>query len=83
MKCLNGDLNQMYTQENFLRNRGISVTVDGGIPMVKTEDYERSIRAIYGNRIIGWWNYKESLISLGICTEEEFVKELKWLVERK
>lgn len=70
MRCLNGDLNQMYTQMDFLRQRGISVTVDEGIPRVSAADYERSIKAIYENSIIGWWNYRDDLISLGICTRE-------------
>ena len=76
MKCLNGDLNQMYTQMDFLRGRGTSVTVKGGIPMVKSEDYESSIRAIYENDISGWWNYGGELISHVVCTKEEFTKRL-------
>lgn len=76
MKCLDGDLNQMYTQMEVLKRRGISVTVNGGIPIVNDVDYERSIRVIYENYVIGWWNYRDDLISLGICTKEEFMKRL-------
>lgn len=76
MKCLNGDLNQMYTQMDFLRQRGISVNVNGGIPIINANDFERSIRLIYENRVIGWWNYKDELVSFGICTEEEFMDRL-------
>lgn len=82
MKCLNGDLNQMYTQMDFLRGRGISVTVKGGITMVKSEDYEYCIMEIYANGIIGWWNYKDDLVSFGICTGEQFTERLTQRVER-
>lgn len=76
MKCLDGDLNQMYTQMDFLRRKGITVTVNGGIPRVNDSDYERSIRLIYENDVIGWWNYRNDLISLDVCTKEEFMKRL-------
>lgn len=77
MKCLDGDLNQMYTQMDFLRQKGISVRTDGGMPILEAKDYEQSLRLIYSYGIIGWWNYKEDLVSLGICTEEQFVDRLK------
>lgn len=83
MACLHGDLNQMYTQMEFLRQRGISVSAEGGIPKVKSENYEDSVKMIYDYEIIGWWNYKEDLIKFGVCTEEEFTDRLKWKVERR
>ena len=76
MKCLDVDLNQMFNQRDVLTKRGISVIESGGIPMVHSSDYERSLRIIWNDKIEGWWNYRNDLISLGICTEEEYKEKI-------
>ena len=77
MRTLQGDLNQMYTQREFLQRHGFKVTMDGGIPLIESVDYESAVRKIYESCEIGWWNYQEYLIENGICTQEEFWNKLK------
>jgi len=74
---LQGDLNHMYAQMDFLRRELYDVKIEDGIPLVKSEDYENAVRDIYERNIIGWWNYKDFLLSKGICTEEEYFKKLR------
>jgi hypothetical protein len=74
---LNGDLKQMATQMVVLKERGIKVEVDGGIPFVEEKDYHRALLIIWVNAIHGWWNYKDDFLKYAICTEEQFMKRLK------
>ena len=76
MRSLNGDLSQMYEQKKFLELRGFKLTVNGGIPSIDGSDYPQAIKLLYTYQISGWWNYKEDLILLDICTEEQFIERL-------
>lgn len=77
-KCLNGDLNQMYKQFSYLTDRGFDVITEGGIPQVESSSYGLAVLEIYENSISGWWNYRDYLISHGICTQEQFMEKLRW-----
>ena len=75
---LNGDLNQMGTQELELRRRGFKMGQWDVYPGFESEtEYIRALSTIWIASIIGWWNYKEDLIKYKICTEEEYLKKLR------
>lgn len=76
-RCLQGDLDQMYRQKDFLEREGYCVSMDGGIPVIDSVDYERAIRDIYEKSVAGWWNYREELLLAQICTAEEFAEKLR------
>ena len=69
---LNGDLNQMSTQRTFLLSRGFEVLQNNVYPSIKQDDVKRALTLIWEQNIVGWWNYREKLEELGICTKEEF-----------
>lgn len=76
MVSLNGDLDQMYTQMKFLNERGIITSVQGGIPQVNSSQWSNALNMIFFYRIKGWWNYRDELIKMGVCTEEQYVEAL-------
>jgi len=78
-----GDLNQMAQQKAFLQDNFFEVGQCGVYPAVKDQEtYNRAIKAIWENRIEGWWNYEDKLIALQACTHEEFRAALKISCER-
>ena len=76
MYKLNGDLDQMYEQMEFLKFRGFNVDMKDNIPSISESDYPQAIKLIYFYYIGGWWNYKDELILLKICTIEQFEERL-------
>lgn len=68
---LEGDLNQMSTQRQFLNNRGIITKQNNVYPCLKEEDVPKALKLILVNRIEGWWHYKDKYIKHNLCTEEE------------
>ena len=77
-----GDLNQMATQELFLRRRGYNVKQVDVYPALQTEgEYVSALRRLYDNRVIGWWCYRDQLVKYEICTLDEYRAELKKSVE--
>jgi len=80
---LSGDLCQMSSQKEFLRNRGFNVAQSNVYPVLKNEDAPAALKAIFECKIEGWWHYKEKYIELKICTSEEFDTELQIQCERK
>jgi len=72
---LNGDLNQMAIQRDFLREQGFSVgQVDVYPALQAQEEYDKAITLIWQRHIAGWWHYKLRLVELGVCTAEEFTQ---------
>jgi hypothetical protein len=70
---LDGDLEQMWTQERFLLEQGMKPERNDVYPGFRTkEEYERAIRLIWENRVMGWWRYEKDLVAAGICTQAEF-----------
>ena len=74
---LNGDLSQMSIQKNFLSRRGFSIQQNDVYPCLKPEDTKEALKAIWENRIEGWWHYKDKYVELGICQKEDFDKRLQ------
>lgn len=73
---IGGDLQQMSTQESFLRARGLDVRRNNVYPCVKTkEDYVRALRLFWESKIPGWWNYRTEFLRHKICTEAEYMTE--------
>lgn len=69
---LDGDLCQMSTQEEFLRSHGFDVGRCNVYPAVRTEEeFKRALRAIWENKVAGWWHYKDKYGKYGICTAEK------------
>jgi hypothetical protein len=78
--CLNGDLNQMGTMEEVLRNAGFDVvrSSDGtypGFPKEAKAEYHRALKWLFDRDVEGWWN--QQLVSEGICTQAEFSAKLE------
>lgn len=70
---LSGDLSQMLTQGEFLRDKGFVVgQVDVYSALRTQKEYDKAITLIWEDKIAGWWHYRERLVELGVCTEEEF-----------
>jgi hypothetical protein len=70
---LEGNLCQMATQERYLRNRGFRVGRMDCYPGLYTEeDHQAALKAIWTNRVDGWWHYEDEYVHYGICTSEEF-----------
>lgn len=77
---LKGDLNQMAIQKGILEGwLEVSNTIP---PEIDDSEDKDSIDIFWMNKIAGWWNYKDELIEYGICTEEEYINELKLSVDR-
>ena len=77
-----GDLCQMSAQKEFLHSRQFEIGQCGVYPAVKDQEtFDRAIKAIWENRVKGWWNYKDKLITLQACTHDEFMAALKVSVE--
>lgn len=82
MFTFSGDLNQMSVQKAFLQDNFFEVGQCGVYPAVKDQEtFDRAIKAIWENRVEGWWNYKDKLITLQACTNDEFMAALKVSVE--
>ena len=74
---LNGDLNQMGIQKNFLREQDFNVGQVDVYPALQTqEEYDRAITLIWERRVAGWWHYESRLVELEVCTKEEFSQAL-------
>lgn len=70
---LNGDLHQMYSQMDWLKHKGISVSMDGGIPIVcNEEDYIKALNIIWLGKLEGWWNYDTEFEKYNICSKDEY-----------
>ena len=79
---LQGDLNLLAIQKNFLKKNYVNVT--GNVPLhVPDEDDKRVLSLLWENKVQGWWLYKEDLIGHEICTEVEWLEELRAFVERR
>jgi len=77
---LKGDLNQLAIQKGILeRWLEVSNTIP---PRIDDKEDEDTLNIFWDNKVAGWWNYKEEMIQLGICTEEQWLNELKLSVER-
>jgi len=78
---LKGDLEQMSIQRAFLQNIGLEVEQSNVYPVLKQEDVPAALIRIFESRVKGWWNYKEKLVELNICTAEVFMEQLRLQVE--
>lgn len=67
----------MARQMQFLKNEGFDVSTEGGVALVEADSYDYAVKAIFHSGIPGWWNYKDYLISHGVCTSEEFMQILR------
>lgn len=76
-KALKGDLSQMYTQMKFLQCRMYHMKITTGVPVIHIDEYNQAVRDIFNYKVSGWWNYKDDILSLGLCSEEEFLENLK------
>lgn len=69
MKLLDGTVDDMMKQKEFLESKGIFVSSHNGIPAVDTLKYKNVLEMLYHNNISGWQNYKDDLTELGICND--------------
>jgi len=73
---LNGDLGQMAKQGRFLENKGFLLGKTDVFPTLNKEDVKPALTNIFRSRVDGWWNYRDNLITLDICTVAEFKEAL-------
>lgn len=73
---LDGDLNQMSIQRNFLLSRGFEVLQNNVYPSLSKEDLKRALTLIWQQNVAGWWHYQKKYEELEICTAEEFKNKL-------
>lgn len=76
---LDGDLNQMAIQKQFLEKNNLRVGINGGVPgLFSEEDFITALRLIWTNKVDGWWGqrYQTRYIRYGICSKEEFDQAL-------
>ena len=69
---LQGDLNQMSIQRQFLTSIGYRLEQCDVYPVVKKEDVIKALSVIWCSRTEGWWHYKDEFIKYGICTEKDY-----------
>lgn len=74
---LDGDLNQMSTQKNFLIKEGFDVKQSSVYPIIKEEDKKKALTLIFENKIQGWHHYFREYIELKICNEKEYRRLLR------
>lgn len=70
---LDGDLHQMFQQENFLQERGFKTgRLNVYVGLYTEEDYKKALAAIWEFKCPGWWHYREQYVKYGICPASEF-----------
>jgi hypothetical protein len=73
-----GDMNQMATQRQRLRQLGFDIADGSGIPGFRTErDFRRGVRLIWEEKIAGWCAYRTHLVEMEICTMAEYEEALR------
>jgi len=73
MLFLKGDQYQIAEQVKFLKGVGIGVTCASGCYVLAREkEARRALSLIWEMEIPGFWHYREELLQLRICREEEF-----------
>jgi hypothetical protein len=80
---IDGDLNQMAEQMIHLERAGFDVKKSNVYPVLKGSDKKAALTSIYAHRVAGWWHYKKEYAEFGICSNEEFDRELSAQVERE
>lgn len=74
---LNGDLNQMALQKDFLVGQGLDLGQSDVYPIVRTEeDWKRALGLFWRYKVQGWWHYEAHYVKYNICTKEEFARAL-------
>ena len=72
-----GDLSQMAAQKRFLIASGLDVGQRDVYPVLKNpEDFKKALALIFENKIAGWWNLENDIVSQGVCPAAEFGKAL-------
>ena len=74
---LDGDLNQMRQQREFLDRNGIETRQNNVYPCLRASDVKEALTLIWNNRVPGWWHYEKHYVENNICTKEEFLSRLK------
>ena len=77
---INGDLNQMSIQKEFLRGQGFDLGQSDVYPIVRTEeDWKRALGLFWQYKVQGWWHYEAHYVKYNICTKQEFARALsRW-----
>ena len=58
---LDGDLNQMIIQRNFLLSHGFEVLQNNVCPSLNKEDLKRALTIIWQQNVEGWWHYQKKI----------------------
>jgi len=62
----------MSIKKSFLVSKGFDVSQTDVYHVLRNCDKKPALQAIWESQIEGWFHYKEDMINLGICTEEEW-----------
>lgn len=74
MFLLNGDINQMSIQKQFLQSHGFDVKHNNVYPTLRKSDVKRALELIFEKRVAGWWHYDIYYTGYGICNSNEFTR---------
>lgn len=81
---LKGSLNQIFDQEEFLKeNSKVNVIRTGCGVFIENEDIVEALGLFYFNSVSGWHHYEEEYIGYNVCTSNEYWATLSNAVERK
>lgn len=80
---IQGDLNQMITQQKFLSAFSITMRQHDIYFYVKESDVKKALQLIYDNKVEGWWHYQEDYEKFNIATNEEFQNRLENQINEK
>jgi hypothetical protein len=73
---LSGDLSQMGTMGDRLRQAGFNVRHSGVYPVIEGKEIVGALQFLWDRGVDGWWGQNKELVKHGICTQEEFVAKL-------
>ena len=74
---LQGDLQGMAYQKEVLVYNGYDVKHSDVYPVLQEKDKKSALTLFWRGKVDCWWLYKDKLIQLGICTEDEFKEAVK------
>ena len=75
---LTGDINTMATQKSVASSLDCKLDQRDVYPVVMGErDIRLALTAFFNRRTPGWDSYRDNMIRLNICTEDQFNKSRK------
>ena len=77
-----GDLSQLATQKEVL-SKGFDYYMSDVYPVVREASVKNFLYFMYNQNIEGWWHYRDVFVEYNICTAEEFIEKLRYVVKSR